>query len=206
MAATHFPFFLSAVAEELNSLRRNWGWLLALGIALIIVGTMAICFPVMATLATVEVLGYFLVIGGVVEAVSGFWARRWGGFLLHLLCGLLYLFLGVVIIERPGLGAAAYTLMLAVFFFASGVVRIVLAVGQQFSGWGWTLLSGVVTLLLGMMIWRNLPEAALWVIGTFVGIDLIFNGWSWVMLALAARSLPSGEPTPGQAPDKLARV
>jgi uncharacterized membrane protein HdeD (DUF308 family) len=189
--SANFPFFLADVKEELHTLRQNWGWFLALGIALIIVGLLAIAFPVLATLTTVEVFGFLLLLGAGAEVASAIWARRWGGFFLHLLCGLLYLFLGAVIIERPGLGAAGYTLMLAVFFVAAGLVRVVFALSQRFSGWGWTLLSGAITLLLGILIWRNLPEAALWVIGTFVGIELVFNGWSLVMLGLAARSLSS---------------
>jgi uncharacterized membrane protein HdeD (DUF308 family) len=206
MPATRFPYFLSAVGEEISGLRRNWGWLLALGIALIVVGMLAISFPGLATLATIQVFGFFLLIGAGVEIASGFWARRWGGFFLHLLCGLLYLFLGVVILEQPGLAAAAYTLMLAVFFFATGVIRIVFAVGQRFTGWGWTLLGGGVSVLLGVLILHNLPEATYWVIGTFVGIDLIFNGWSWVMLALAVRHLPSTETARGTEPGQFARV
>jgi uncharacterized membrane protein HdeD (DUF308 family) len=199
---TMFPFFLSDLAEEVQSLRRNWGWLLALGVLMIVVGTLAIAFPVMATLTTVEVFGYLLLIGAGVEVASGIWTRRWGGFFLHLLVGLLYLFVGLVIIERPALGAAGYTLLLAAFFFATGLVRVIFAVSQRFSGWGWAVLSGAITLLLGILIWRDFPASALWVIGLFVGIDLIFNGWSLVMLALAVRSIPAGPPTQEAAPGR----
>ncbi|HJZ58125.1 MAG TPA: HdeD family acid-resistance protein [Gemmataceae bacterium] len=187
----NFPYFLSSVVEEVQDLRRNWGWFVALGVVLIAVGALAISYPVTATITTVQVFGILALIAGVVEIVSGVWTRRWGGFFLHLLCGLLYLFLGVVLLDRPLLGAAGYTLLLAVFFVASGLFRTVVAATQRFSGWGWVLLSGVITFILGVMIWQNLPEAALWVIGLFVGIDLIFNGWSWVMLGLAVRHLPS---------------
>ena len=190
---TNFPYFLADEKESLPNLRRRWGWFLALGIFLIVVGVLAIQRPEVATLTVVEVIGFLLVFGAGAEIVSSFWARRWGGFFLHLLTSLLYLFVGAVILERPGLGAAGYTLMLAVFFVASGLFRIVFALSQRFSGWGWTLLSGVVTLALGVLIWRDLPEAAFWVIGTFVGIDLLFVGWSWVMLGLAVRSIPAKE-------------
>jgi uncharacterized membrane protein HdeD (DUF308 family) len=198
--STGFPSFLSAAADDMHQLRRNWGWFLALGVTLIVVGMLAIGYPVMATLAAVEVFGYMLLFGAAIEVVSGVWGGRWGGFFLHLLTGLLYLFAGIVIVERPGLGAAGFTLLLAILFVATGLARTVFALTHQFAGRGWAVLSGVVTLVLGVMIWRQLPEAALWVIGTFVGIDLIFNGWSWVMLGLAARSLPAAEPTPGAMP------
>jgi uncharacterized membrane protein HdeD (DUF308 family) len=192
--ATNFPYFLAEEKEPLPNLRRRWGWFLALGIFLIVVGVLAIQRPVVATLTVVEVLGFLLVFGAGAEIVSSFWARGWGGFFLHLLTGLLYLFVGAILLERTELAAGGFTLMLAVFFFASGLFRIVFALTQRFSGWGWTVLSGVVTLALGVLIWRNLPEAAFWVIGTFFGIDLLFIGWSWVMLGLAVRSIPAQQP------------
>lgn len=184
-----FPFFLGAATEELQGLGRHWVWLVGLGGALIVVGLLAIAFPIVATLRTVQVVGILLLCGAGVEVASAIWARRWRGFLLHLLTGLLYLFVGLAIVDRPALGAEGYTLMLAVFFVAGGLVRIFMAVSQRFHGWPWQLLSGAVTLLLGILIWRQLPVAALWVIGTFVGLDLMFNGWSWVMLGLAVRQL-----------------
>lgn len=192
--STNFPYFLADEHGAFPNLRRRWGWFLAFGILLIVVGVLAINRPVLATLTTVEVFGLLLLFGAGAEIASSFWAMRWGGFFLHLLCGLLYMFIGAIILERPGLGAAGYTLMLAVFFVASGLFRMALALSQRFSGWGWTLFSGVISLALGILIWRDLPEAAFWVIGMFVGIDLIFIGWSWVMLGLAVRSIPTHEP------------
>lgn len=182
-----FPFFLTAATEELRALQRHWFWIVGLGAALGLVGLIAIGSPIVATLATVQIFGILLLIAAGVQAASAIWARRWQGFLLHLLIGLLYLFVGLAILDRPALGAAGYTLMLAVFFVAGGLFRIFMAVTQRFHGWPWMLLSGLITLLLGILIWRQLPVAALWVIGTFVGIDLIFTGWSWIILGLAVR-------------------
>jgi len=189
--ATNFPYYRSDVTDELEQMHRNWPWFLVIGVVLILVGAGAIVYPVAATVITVQVFGFLLLAAGIVEIVSGVIGRRWGGFLLHLLCGLLYLFLGAVIIDRPLLGAAGYTLLLAVFFVASGLFRVFIAASQRFSGWGWVLLSGAVSFLLGVLIWRELPEAAFWVIGMFVGIDLIFNGFSWVMAGLAGRTVTS---------------
>jgi uncharacterized membrane protein HdeD (DUF308 family) len=202
MAQT-FPYFLSEVAEELRHLRRSWGWFLGAGAALILVGLLAIGYPVAATVTTVEVFGVLLLVGGVVEIAGGLRDRRRGGFFLHLLCGLLSLFVGVVLLERPLMGAEVYTVLLAVLFVATGLFRVFSSASERFSGWGWSALSGAVTLFLGILIWRELPGSGLWVIGTFVGIDLVFNGWSWVMLGLAARSIPVTD----QANDgRLARV
>jgi uncharacterized membrane protein HdeD (DUF308 family) len=192
--AAPLPYFLSPAVEEVQSLRRNWYWFLLLGILLIVVGMVAIAYPFVATITTVQVLGFLMLFAGVMEIVSGIWTRRWRGFFVHLLCGLLYLFAGLVFVERPiGMGFVL-TLMLAVFFFAGGIIRIVVAVAERFSGWGWTLLSGVISVVLGVMIWQDIPESTLWLIGTFVGIDLIFIGWSWVMLGLGVKSIPEAKP------------
>jgi uncharacterized membrane protein HdeD (DUF308 family) len=191
--ATGFPYFHSDSEAERQALQKHRIWFQILGALLIVAGMLAIAFPVVATLTTVTLIGIVLIGGAALEIVSAFWASRWGGFFLHFAGGLLYLFVGILLLDRPALGAAGYTLLLAMFFVASGIFRIVAALGQRFSGWGWTVVSGVIALFLGIMIWRDLPEAALWVIGTFVGIDLLFSGFSWVMLGIAMGNLPRDE-------------
>jgi uncharacterized membrane protein HdeD (DUF308 family) len=185
--STGFPLMAGAVEGRL---RRNWGWFLFLGFLLILAGAWAITRPTIATLSVVEVVGYLLLFGAGVEIASGIWAGGWGGFFLHLLGGLLYLFLGALIIEKPVEFAAASTLILAIFFVASGLVRMVFSLTHRFQGFAWMFLSGLVTFALGIMVWRQWPSTTFWVLGTLVGIDLIFIGWSWVMLGFAARSMP----------------
>ena len=189
--STGFPFFMSPTGADVESLRRKWGWFLVLGILLILGGTFAIGYPMLATITTVQVFGYLLLFGAGVEIASGIWTGTWGGFFLHLFGGLLYLFLGVLFLDRPGITAAVYTLVMAIFFVASGLVRSVFSITHHFHGWGWALFSGLITLALGIMIWRRWPYDTLWVIGLFIGIDLIFIGWSWIMLGLAVKSLPT---------------
>jgi uncharacterized membrane protein HdeD (DUF308 family) len=174
--------------KELQVLRENSGWLLVLGIALIVLGMLALGseFTTLAVMLTFAVL---LLMAGGAEIAAAFWSRRWSGFFLHLLFGVLYLVLGMLMIEHPGVAADALTLMLAASFLAGGLLRIVVALTHRFSNWGWVLLNGIVTFLMGVMIWRRWPEASEWVIGLFVGIELIFTGWSLVALALAARSI-----------------
>jgi uncharacterized membrane protein HdeD (DUF308 family) len=184
--------------DFLERLRAIRGLLIAFGIALIVIGFAAIGAPVVATFTTVTVFGILLVVGGVVEIVSLIWVRRWGTFLHHVLSGLLYLLMGAILLERPGLGAAAYTLLLAVFLVASGVARVVFAAGHPGPGRGWTILSGVISFALGVMVWRDFPESALWVIGTVVGIELLFNGMTWLMIGLAAGNVPQAGMKPGQ--------
>ena len=194
--ATGFPYFHSNVETELGSLRRAWGWLLAWGLLQLFAGTAALVYPVIATVIAVEVFGILLLIGAGVQFVGAFYARGWGGVLTSILCGILYLFAGVVLIERPLLGAAGYTLFLSMLFFAIGALRIVAGIGSRYSGWGWAVFSGIISILLALLIWQGFPGSSLWVIGTFVGIELLFAGWFWVMLALGVRRLPSGPVNP----------
>jgi uncharacterized membrane protein HdeD (DUF308 family) len=200
MSTNGFPNILSGVAEDLHELRRNWGWFLVLGIALIILGVCAIGSAFSATLATVMTFGILVLVGGCVEIVSSFWARHWGGLFLHVLAGILYAVIGFLMVTRPLAAAAGLTLMLAALFFVGGMFRIIAALSHRFPGWGWVLLNGVVTLILGVMIWREWPEATFWVIGMFLGIDLVFAGVSWVMLGLSVRNIPAPAATSGKLP------
>jgi uncharacterized membrane protein HdeD (DUF308 family) len=177
----------------MEALSRNWGWLLALGILMIILGVFAIGAPVVATIAVQVVLGWLLVIGGIAEAIHAFMAQNWRGFLFELLSGILYIVVGGLLLFNPLLGAAALTLLLAVFLVVEGIFKIIMALRvRDHRGWGWLLASGILSLILGAMIWAQWPYSGLWVIGLFVGIQLLFTGWSMVMLALAARAHRQG--------------
>jgi uncharacterized membrane protein HdeD (DUF308 family) len=169
-------------------LRKSSIWLLILGALLIVVGMVAISEAFFATLATVLITGTLLMIGGGVEIVDAFLGRGWRGFWMHLLAGIMYVVLGFLIVQRPLAAAAVFTLMLAAVFFVGGLFRIIVALSERFYGWGWVLLNGVVTLILGILIWREWPEAAFTIIGLFVGIDMLLAGWSLVITALSVRS------------------
>lgn len=174
---------------EREGLRKLWLLMLVLGVALIVVGLLAMSATFVATLATVVMLGFLFLIGGVVSVVNAFWARRWRGFWVNLLAGILYLVVGFLMTQRPLASAATFTLMIAAALLIGGLFRIALAAVERFHGWMWALLNGVVSVVLGVMIWREWPESAYWVIGLFVGIDMLFAGWAWVMTALAVRNL-----------------
>jgi len=185
-----FPYFRSADPQEIENLHGKAIWAIVLGIALAVVGVVAIGHPVVTSEVTMVFFGVLLLLGSGVQLASAVWARGWGGFFLQVLVGLLYFFVGVVAVERPLLSAEVYTVLLAIFFVAIGLYRVVMALRLRFSGWGWSVLNGAVTLLLGLLIWQGWPASGLWVVGTFVGIELLFNGLSWVMLGLALRTAP----------------
>ena len=179
-------------AEDLHAVRRSWGWLVALGVVLILIGLLAISSPLVPTLATVLFIGGFLLAGGVLQVVAAFASLRSRGFFVHLLAGVLEVVLGFLMVSRPGLAAGVLTLLLAAMFFVGGLVRIIAALSHRFHNWGWVLLNGVVTFVLGILIWQGWPDSATWVIGLFVGIELLFSGWSCVMLGLALRGATAG--------------
>jgi len=187
--SARFPV-LGAIRESLSELKANWYWFVALGAALMLLGLAAMSYSGLATLATAVAVGYFLIVAGVVYVVGAFFTGRWGGFFLTLLGGVLHLAVGVLVLARPGEAVLIYTLLMAAFFFVEGLFRIVGALAGRFYHWGWMLFNGVVTLSLGVMIWRQWPLSGLYVVGLFLGINLVFSGAGYVSLGLRARRLP----------------
>jgi uncharacterized membrane protein HdeD (DUF308 family) len=180
--------FENPLRQELQPLRDHWLMLLLLGGGLVIIGVLAIVFSFIATLATVGVLGMLLFIGGVLEVVNAVTCRSWRGFVIHLLSGILYVVVGLVMMNHPVQAAVAITFVLAAAYMAGGIVRIVMAATERFQSWGWVMLNGFISLFLGLFIWRQFPFDSFWVIGLFVGIDMIFCGWSWIFLGIGIRS------------------
>jgi len=182
----------SELKHELEHMCGNWVWFILLGALLAVCGTAAIVFPpvlVGTSIIVPVVLGVLLMVGGVATIISSFWAGKWSGFLLQLLVGVLYLVVGYVFTENPFKTALALTLFIAIVFIIVGIFRTTAALVLQFPQWGWALLNGVITFLAGVIIYRSLPEGAFWVIGLLIGLELLFNGWMWIMLALSLRSL-----------------
>lgn len=178
------------VQHELARLRKEWWWLLIVGIGLVIAGTVAISAPLITSLVGVVFLGVLMLMAGIGQIVSAFWEGQWKGFLLHLMGGILYAVVGAMMLKEPGEGLLAVTLLVAVFLMVGGLFRIAAAMQLKFHNWGWPLLHGIVSLFLGIVIWAQMPVSALWVIGLMIGIEMLFNGWTWVMLALNVRSIP----------------
>jgi uncharacterized membrane protein HdeD (DUF308 family) len=136
--------------------------------------------------------GILLLTGGVVQLINAFLARTWEGFVLHLFAGLLYLVVGAMMVEHPVQAAEGLTLMLATAFLLGGAFRVIYALIHSFAGRSWVVMNGFISLLLGIAIWRQWPESSLWVIGLFIGVDLIVNGWLWVMVGLMVKAPVTG--------------
>ena len=185
------PFPMSSAGpayDERASLRPAWWLFLALGLVSIIVGSLAISSAFIATLASVVVFGVLLLVEGITEVIHAVMVRNWRGFALHLLAAALYLIVGVFMLEDPVRAATVLTLLLAAVLFTGGLLRIIFSLVERYPSWPWVLLNGVVDLILGGVILSGWPASTLWVIGLFVGIDLLFHGWSCVILALTVRT------------------
>jgi uncharacterized membrane protein HdeD (DUF308 family) len=159
-----------------------------MGLVTILVGLLAIGAPYVATFKSVVVIGVLLLITGITEVIHAVMVRNLRGFAMHLLAAALYLIVGLFVLEDPDRAAGVLTLLLAAAFFVGGLLRILFSLVEHFPAWPWVLLNGVVNLLLGVLIWRGWPDSSLWVIGLFVGIELILHGWSLVILALTVRN------------------
>jgi uncharacterized membrane protein HdeD (DUF308 family) len=178
------------VRHELEALRADWYWFLVLGALMIIGGMAAIAHTAVAGEVVTVFIGILMIVAGAAQIVGSFWAGKWTGFLVTLLAGILYVVVGGMLLKQPIAGLAALTLVVGAFFLASGIFRSVAAMTLKMHHWGWILLNGVVTALLGLLVLADWPATGLFAIGLFVGIDMIFNGWAYVMLAFGIRSLP----------------
>jgi uncharacterized membrane protein HdeD (DUF308 family) len=184
-----------SINDEKVSLRAMAWSLFFMGMLLIIVGMVAISSSFVATLASVKVFGILLLVAGGIEVVHAVMIRNMRGFALHLLAAAIYLVVGLFMLEDPIQAATVITLIIAAYFIVGGVLRIIFSFAVRFHGWIWVVVNGLVNLVLGMMIWNRWPESSLWVIGLFIGIDLLFHGWSSVILALTLRATKENPPT-----------
>lgn len=175
--------------ETLRGTKLQQVWLLFLGsgIVLIILGIMALSYSFIATMVTMLTIGVLVIVGSMFQIISAFWSRHWRGFVLHLLLGLMYVILGVFLLDHPIHAAASLTMLVAACLMIAGLFRFIFSLVDRFSGWPWELLTGVVSFFLGTSIWKQWPLSGLWVIGLFLGIELLMSGYSWVLLSLTVR-------------------
>ncbi|MFZ0911846.1 MAG: DUF308 domain-containing protein [Candidatus Korobacteraceae bacterium] len=159
-------------------------------ILLIVFGFLAIAIPFATSWGVVLVIAWLIVFSGVFQFIHAFQSKGVGHILWKLLVAVLYLIAGGYFLLHPVLGVAAFTLVLAIFFVVEGVFDLVAYFSTRaIPGSGWILFDGIVTLVLGLLVWRQWPSSSLWVMGTLVGISMIFTGMTRLMLSLAVRRL-----------------
>lgn len=170
----------------IEDLRRNWGWMMAFGLILLVWGIFAVAYSIFFTFVSVFVIAWLLLIGGVIEAIHAI-RHHEQHVVLYTVEALLAIVAGILLLKSPTAGALVITLLLATYFIVSGILRIAAALMLRTPNWGWSLFSGLLAVVLGILVWGGWPMTAFWVLGLFVGINLIFIGWSRIMLALALR-------------------
>jgi len=174
----------------LGDLVHNWGWLLALGILLVVLGTIGLGMTIWLTLASVFIFGLFLLIGGGVQIFQTFKCKGWQSILWHALIAVLYVLIGLDIMADPLAASTLFTLLLAGALMGIGVVRLIIAFQLRgHKNWFWPLIGGIAAIVLGVIILARWPVSGLWVIGLFVAIEMIFSGWSAIFIALAAKEV-----------------
>jgi uncharacterized membrane protein HdeD (DUF308 family) len=177
----------TAMLQRISS---KWGWMLALGIIMLVLGTIGIGATFTLTLATVTFFGFLILIAGITQFVDAIRFRDLKSPAAGILISLLYIASGVIMVMNPMLASTTLTMFIAWALVAIGVMRIYIALKMRgVAGWVWTLIGGIAAIVLGIMIINSWPVSGLWVIGMFVAIELIFNGWGMIMLSLAAKKL-----------------
>ena len=174
--------------EFQKEIKKATGWSVALGILMVLLGIGAIAVPLAASAAVAFWIAWLLIGCGVLELIYTFQTRDEGGTLWKLLLGVAYLLAGGYLLVHPLNAVVALALMLSIFLVIQGIFEIIMAFQvRPMPHWGWMLCSGVLSLLLGGMLWSGWPHNSFWLIGLLVGISLISSGISRIMLSLAVR-------------------
>ena len=175
--------------QILGELQDKSGWLLALGIIFVVLGVIGLGMTFFLTMLVAVYIGVLIIIGGIGQLYLATTTKGWKGTLFTLIIGILYIIVGIEVIAHPAVASVFLTLLLGITILVIGVVRIILALQlRPLANWGWSFVGGLVTLLLGIMILVKWPASGLWVIGLFVAVEMIINGWSLITVALAAKA------------------
>lgn len=165
-----------------------WGWFVALGIIQIVVGLFCWIDVTAASFAGVFIIGGLLVVAGILQMVHAYAVRGWAGFLLYLLLGAFYILGGFLLMAEPLRGSLIITIVVAVLLVVSGITRLIMAATHRHMQGLWlVILSGVVSILVGVMLYESLPWSSLWMLGTLIAIELVFFGIAWIQFGLALK-------------------
>src|SRR5512139_1719566 len=182
------------LATDSEAFRSYRGWMIFAGITLAVLGAAAIVYNVTATVASVFLFGWLLVLGGILQIAHAFQVRTWSGFFLYLLDGIIRATDGTLLVMYPAASALALTLVLGVYFIVGGLFKTIGSMILQFPSWGWAVASGLVSVALGVMLAMQWPVSGLWFIGFAVDLELILYGWALLMFAAAVKP-----PSPSRA-------
>lgn len=164
------------------------GWMTAIAIVMIVLGIIAIAFPFFATIASTVLFGWIFIFAGIAQIIFAFQSRGAGQVVWKVILGMLYLLSGIFVIVKPLEGVLAFTIVLGFTIFLQGMIQVSLAFQMRWlsPNWGWMLVSGLMGIIFGIFVWSSSPLSATWLIGTLIGINLLFDG-IWML------TLHSGE-------------
>ena len=175
--------------EVFGELKKNWAWMLSLGIVMVMLGVIGLGMTVLFNEIVVMYFGFLLLFGSGVQLMQVFRAEAWKGRVWHVLIALVYIVGGIIAVTEPVIAGMTLALLIAWTLIVIGVLRLFMGLQMRgANGWLWTLLGGVLSVVLGVMIINEWPQSGLWVIGLFVAIEILFAGWSQIMIALAAKN------------------
>lgn len=188
-------------AKLAKGVKKDANKLIIFGIITIVLGVLAMGSPMMAGMGVAVFVGFLMFIAGIFRTLFAFSAQSWGKGILAFVLGVLTIVAGIWLLARPLQGVVTLTLILAAYFLVDGIFEIIEAFQlKPLKGWGWMLFGGIVSVLLGWMIWRQWPVSGAWAIGILVGIKLIFAGSSMFFIGMAGRTAV------GSAQDAAAEV
>jgi uncharacterized membrane protein HdeD (DUF308 family) len=168
--------------------KKSVGWSIGISLLLIFAGVLAIALPRATGIAVSALFGWLLVLSGVGHLMFAFHTRNFGGLVWEVLLGIIYFLVGAYLLLYPVAGLVTVTFALAIYLFAEGILELSLAFRiRPRSGWAWLLFDAIVTFILAVLIWRTWPSDSEWVIGTLVGISMLFGGIARLLFSLAAR-------------------
>jgi uncharacterized membrane protein HdeD (DUF308 family) len=171
-----------------HELVQYWGWFLAFGIVLLLLGVAAVARSVSATIASMVFFGWLLLIAAGIEIVQAAMVGQWSGLFNHLLAAILFAVMGILLVARPAMSAEVLTIVIAILFLIGGLFQMIAPLATAQPGWGWQAADGAITFLLGVLLLAQWPASGLWAIGLFIGINLILFGSAWIALAFQLRA------------------
>lgn len=172
---------------DFSDVKQHRAGFIGLGVTLVILGALAILLPFVASVITTLTLGWLVLLGGLAEGIHALSNRRWGGSGWAVASAALYVVAGFLVLAFPWVGKLTLTLVLSAFLVLDGVLKIVRALQHRaLPAWGWLLSDGIVALALGLMIWLHWPSTAVWALGLLVGVDLVLNGSSLLLIGWGA--------------------
>ncbi len=184
------PSGLKTPAQALGAMSGKWGWFIVLGILMLMLGGIAFGNLLFATVASVYYVGITILIAGIIEIIHAFSVQTWKSFFFWMLSGLLYAAAGVLTFLNPLLASTIFTFFIAVALVGSGLFRMFVAFqSRSIKGWGWVFCGGLITALAGLVIAAGWPVNSLWVLGIFLAVDLVFQGWAMIALGFGLKTV-----------------